>query len=614
MEKGILKQRRRVLALMMSLFLAVSGLVISSPVEVMAAAGTETVTIGDESSNTSSYYMPYVIYYNNGLSESIYTADQIGTAGTIEEIAYQAASASSYTTTSVMIYMGHTTKSTFSNNSDWVSADDLTLVYSGSPTLGTTAGWESVTLDTEFEYNGEDNLVIAVAKKASGYSSSLRYYYTSQSGSVTLYRYSDNYSNYGEISDTTSGAMSAYLPNLQLTMATCSHENKTETGNSREATCTETGYTEYYCPDCESTIVEEIDALGHDYQYNVTQEATCTEVGAQTITCSRCDYEAQEEIDALGHDYQYEVTKEATCTESGAQTVTCSRCDYEAEETISPLGHTWVWGEPDEDGVTTGTCSVCGAMTQLANSTVTIGDEASTSTSMYMPYYAYDKMSLAEMIYTADEIGTAGSISQIAFQVASAVSHTTTSLEIYMGHTSKSTFTSAGWVSADDLTLVYSGSPTLGASTGWEAITLDTEFDYNGEDNLVIAVSRKASAYTTGLTYVVTAKSGYATLYRGSDTTDSYADVSNTSISGTTSVSVPNLQLEMSTCGHANKVLTETSDATCTEAGHNIYFCPDCSRTVVEDTEDALGHDYQYEITQEPTCTQTGVQTVTCSR
>ena len=57
---------------------------------------------------------------------------------------------------------------------------------------------------------------------------------------------------------------------------------------------------------------------------------------------------------------------------------------------------------------------------------------------------------------------------------------------------------------------------------------------------------------------------------------------------------------------------TITTDPTCTEAGVMTYTCT-CGETREEPIE-ALGHDYQAEVTTEPGCTEEGVKTFTCSR
>lgn len=66
----------------------------------------------------------------------------------------------------------------------------------------------------------------------------------------------------------------------------CSHEN--ETSVEKAPTCTEQGYTEYYCADCGYRYEEDyVPALGHSYQSVVTAP-TFSAQGYTTHTCSAC--------------------------------------------------------------------------------------------------------------------------------------------------------------------------------------------------------------------------------------------------------------------------------------------------------------------------------------
>ena len=56
-----------------------------------------------------------------------------------------------------------------------------------------------------------------------------------------------------------------------------------------------------------------------------------------------------------------------------------------------------------------------------------------------------------------------------------------------------------------------------------------------------------------------------------------------------------------------------TTQPTCTEPGVKTYTCSTCGDSY-EEPVDALGHDYQKSDTTEPTCTEDGYETYTCSR
>ena len=54
------------------------------------------------------------------------------------------------------------------------------------------------------------------------------------------------------------------------------------------------------------------------------------------------------------------------------------------------------------------------------------------------------------------------------------------------------------------------------------------------------------------------------------------------------------------------------TEPTCTEGGYTTYTCSVCGDTYVGDYTDALGHAYEAVVT-EPTCTEGGYTTYTCS-
>ncbi len=135
-----------------------------------------------------------------------------------------------------------------------------------------------------------------------------------------------------------------------------------------EPDCENDGLTEgKHCSACGEILIaqEEIPALGHAYETEVTSPE-CTEKGYTTYTCSVCgDNFVSDYIDALGHTEET-TTIDATCTDDGKTTTVCTVCgETVSEETIPAFGHTEVIDEAVEpDCVNTGLtegkhCSVC---------------------------------------------------------------------------------------------------------------------------------------------------------------------------------------------------------------------------------------------------------------
>ena len=191
------------------------------------------VVIGNGTS--SGYYAPFNNYYKNSWNETIYQKSDIGGAGVINSISYHRASASSYTTSSIKIYMGETTRSSISSSTDWTPASQLTLVYSGSNIVIGDSEWEKFVLNTPFEYSGENNLVVVVAKTASSYTNSLKWYYTNSSNSsnVSMYRQDDSNTSYAQHPSTNSGNRLNYAANIKLEGDFSTTEQPLKIGDSK---------------------------------------------------------------------------------------------------------------------------------------------------------------------------------------------------------------------------------------------------------------------------------------------------------------------------------------------------------------------------------------------
>ncbi len=194
----------------------------TSPSQSSIACAFEgnTSAIINGPSNLTNYAgnLPSNFYYKYGYSQQIYLASEIGGGGLITSLALQYFYSSNQTRT-MDIYLGHTTKSSFSSNYDWVPLEDLTLVYSGTITFNRNGSnyWYNITLQNEFEYNGIDNLVLVVDDNNGSYTNSSNKFYTNQStaGNLTLYVYSDG-TNYNPANPSFSGTLAEYRNNLKL--------------------------------------------------------------------------------------------------------------------------------------------------------------------------------------------------------------------------------------------------------------------------------------------------------------------------------------------------------------------------------------------------------------
>ncbi len=147
--------------------------------------------------------------------------------------------------------------------------------------------------------------------------------------------------------------------------------------------------------------------------------------------------------------------------------------------------------------------TVSGVFATTTNTTNTIG--SGNNTHQYLPTYGSYQYSLTQQIYTADEVGVAGTISAIAYKVNSNAGRR--NLDIYIKPTRKTSFngTTGGglfsqgttdWETMSDLYKVFSGNVTF-ITTDWTTITLDRPFEYDGINGIIVCVVDKTGSSTS---------------------------------------------------------------------------------------------------------------------
>lgn len=133
----------------------------------------QTVTIG--TGTTGNYSIPVNTYYNYSYTQQIYTAAEIGAqVGVINSISFQYIFATSQTKNPVTIYLGNSTKTSFSSTTDWLPVSSMDQVYTGSVNFTNTGtnNWVAIQFDTPFYWDGTSNIVVAVVNNHGSYSSS----------------------------------------------------------------------------------------------------------------------------------------------------------------------------------------------------------------------------------------------------------------------------------------------------------------------------------------------------------------------------------------------------------------------------------------------------------
>ena len=145
---------------------------------------------------------------------------------------------------------------------------------------------------------------------------------------------------------------------------------------------------------------------------------------------------------------------------------------------------------------------------------ILIGSGNTTVNGMYLPTSDYNYYSTTQQIYTAGEIGVAGNIAAISFYYKNATTSQPRSLEIYMSHTANSTISS--WITCQTSDLVYAGTFTF--TQGWNTITLDAPFAYNGSSNLLLTVDDNTGVWGANSAFYTYSTGANRAIYLRDDT------------------------------------------------------------------------------------------------
>lgn len=152
----------------------------------MQLSAQTMVVVGDTTTTTISSYVPMYMNYENSFAESLYPATEL-LPGTISSISYYV-SENAYSNGTMTIYMKEVTNASLES---FVVGSDFTQVYSGPANF--VPGCNTFALTTPFNYTGIGNLLVAVIRDGTSYSTPPYFRHVPISSSV--YYYSD-YSEY----------------------------------------------------------------------------------------------------------------------------------------------------------------------------------------------------------------------------------------------------------------------------------------------------------------------------------------------------------------------------------------------------------------------------------
>jgi hypothetical protein len=514
-----MKSKRLLLLLLMALF---------AP---WAANAQTTVEIGD--GTVGSNRVPIDTYYNYSFSEQLYTADEIGTAGTITSISFN------YINTvakdfPIEVYMKNVDAADLSTG---ISLADADLVFEGTLSVSET-GWVTIVLDTPFDYDGTSNLLIGINKGYVYWFSGTSWQGTTTN--TTMARYSENDNNAYDTS-TTPSSTSSVRPNIQMEItpsggSVCEKPETFEVSNvtAHNATLAWTGGSGTYNIEYKKTTDSEWTLRMANYAgYGIMLVELDAETAYQARVQSVCDG------DLLSNWKTVNFTTPVACpaptglnvaltpgdgtkatfswTENGTATQwqLCLNGDETnlIEMTETPFTYT---GLTPETAYTAKVRAYCDATDQSAWSnevtftptnaySITVND--GTTTNGYVPIYGYyvDEITKSQFIIPAENLADMawGTINKMTFYASnSSVSWGNAQFEVYMTETSETTLSAL----ADYGTMTkVKNAGSLSISGNQMVVEFDTPYSYMGGNLMIGFLQTATGTYSSCLWYGVSA-------------------------------------------------------------------------------------------------------------
>ncbi len=370
-------------------------------------------------------YLPISSTSNYCMSEQIYTASDIGMAGTITSLDFF--NKGKEFSRNLDIYIVYTDKSNFDDYKG-VSATEADLVFSGNVTFNEGV-WSTIYLDSPFVYDGQRNVVLIVDDNTSNSSGSTYYFYTYDAGANQALHYND-----GTNLDPTSSEI------LERSGSRYSVKNQLRLGITTGTIATIPRPNALTCTDDSPTTA----TLSWTERGNATKWQICVNDDEENL------------ITVTSNPYTLTGLTEEVLYTAKVRAVT-------ADDGVSR------WSEK---------------VKFYPSAKINIG--CGTYTDYHLPCFLNSVYSMSQQIYTAAEIGTAGTISSIDFYNAG--SERSRNLDIYLVSSNKNNFESGSdWISVTAADKVFSGE-IIFAQDAWTPIVLNTSYVYDGQSNVVLVV------------------------------------------------------------------------------------------------------------------------------
>ncbi len=431
------------------------------------------VEIGDGVETTN--YIPAYGWYDYGWSRTIYPAADLENEMEINKISYHVNNTpSNYEMLNQTFYFKHTSEESFSNPTyiDPTTDETYEQVFNGSLTYN-GMGWFDIILDQTFSYNGNDNLEVLVLNNDGSYVSAQPIFTaTSATPEMACYNFSDG------TFPAADGQLSAVFPNTRFHFAT---EN--EPGIPTLASPANGSFNQTYPIDLTWTNGQDTDWV------NVYFSDVMTDVNGMTEAALISEEYVQQSI-----------------TVDDLSSLTTYYWRIEAGNNLSEY---------------TSPSPIWSFTTSADEGSIVIGNGTEVNTHLPMePFYGY---SLTQMIYDQEWINVDDQrIEQVAFYYNGNSDWTEDNVQLYLGHTTLDAFADGdSWLDINDFVLCYDGPLTVTTEEGWVSIPLSVPFNYNNEENLVIAFEANTVGYTSSNDeFLGTGTNGNKSIYHYNDGTN----------------------------------------------------------------------------------------------
>ncbi len=401
------------------------------------ASNLITATIGNGTSTTEKY--PFNGNYDYSWTSTIYKSSEINTSGSLSRLSfYVNNNPINETMNNQKIYVRHTNANE-QTDLNYPTIQGFTLVYDGSITYNGT-GWKEIVLQTQFIYNGIDNLEFLFENRDGSSSTNFPTFYY-ESGQAE-YRTKRDY-KIGTFPAANSGSAAKYanILNIKMKFVPC-------TTNAGTISATNTSVA------IGSTI--NLSITGHESSATIQWQKSWDNINFESVV--------------------------------GQSGTSCSLQMIATTMYIRAIVTNGCSKFSNIVSITPNTC-----FTTIAS----IGTNTVLSTDKY-PFNGFYNNSWVNVIYKSTELGQEGKLASASFNVVNTpVNFVMNKQRIYARHTTKSEYSDSSYTDTVGYKLIFDGTITYNG-TGWKEIPFTTPFEYDGTSNLEFLFENRDGSWGTG--------------------------------------------------------------------------------------------------------------------